>query len=123
MALSYTWGSRVLEDDFVVDGKSVAITKNLGEALRKLHTYLRKETLMLWVDLISINQRDLQERSHQVGLMNAIYRCAERVGIWLGEAHGNSDLVLYENDIEARGHLGGLSARAEDLGLAWNPAL
>ena len=94
MALSYTWGSRALEDEFVVDGKSVAITKNLGEALRKLHPYLKKEALLLWTDLISINQTDVEEKSHQISLMNAIYRCAERVGVWLGEAHGNSDLVL-----------------------------
>src|SRR5436190_11946415 len=94
MALSYTWGSRALEDEFVVDGKSVAITKNLGEALRKLHPYLKKEALLLWTDLISINQTDVEEKSHQISLMNAIYRCAERVGVWLGAAHGYSDLVL-----------------------------
>jgi hypothetical protein len=36
----------------------------------------------------------LVERSHQVGFMNAIYRCAEpkSFGIWLGEAQTDSDL-------------------------------
>lgn len=94
MALSYTWGSRALDGNFVIDGKSVAITQNLEEALKKLHPYLKKEALLLWADLICINQADVLERSHQIRLMNAIYRCAERVGVWLGEARDDSDLVL-----------------------------
>jgi hypothetical protein len=49
---------------------------------------------MLWADSVCINQSDVRERSHQVGLMHSIYRCAEYVGIWLGEPANESDLVM-----------------------------
>ena len=39
----------------------------------------------LWVDSICINQRDDDERSQQVRLMDWIYRKASAVLIWLGE--------------------------------------
>jgi hypothetical protein len=38
----------------------------------------------LWIDALSINQDDLQERSEQVKLMGKIYQSAARVVIWLG---------------------------------------
>jgi len=40
---------------------------------------------MLWIDALCINQRDIQERSHQVQHMATIYRSAKSVVIWLGE--------------------------------------
>jgi hypothetical protein len=38
----------------------------------------------LWRDQISIDQSDLEERSHQVGLMSRIYGTANHTIIWLG---------------------------------------
>ena len=40
---------------------------------------------MLWVDALCINQRDVEERSHQVQHMAMIYKSAEKILIWLGE--------------------------------------
>ncbi|KAH6673235.1 heterokaryon incompatibility protein-domain-containing protein [Halenospora varia] len=94
MALSYTWGSGALEDQVSVDGSLMPITANLGDAIRSIHGYLQKNGLMLWADLICINQADLHERSQQVRLMSLIYRCAETVGIWLGKAEDDSDLAI-----------------------------
>jgi hypothetical protein len=37
-----------------------------------------------WYDALCINQADLAERSHQVGIMRQIYEKADRVVIWLG---------------------------------------
>ncbi|KAF2027823.1 hypothetical protein EK21DRAFT_71189, partial [Setomelanomma holmii] len=39
--------------------------------------------ILLWADQICINQSDTEERSHQVGFMGAIYRCARDVAISL----------------------------------------
>ena len=59
-----------------------------------MRAYLGDKRLLLWADSVCINQADVQERSHQVGLMHSIYRCAEFVGIWLGESADESDLVM-----------------------------
>ncbi len=94
MALSYTWGSETCEDHVVVNGHSVGVTANLGRALRGLQKYALANRLMLWADSICIDQRNLEERSHQVGFMNMIYRCAECVGVWLGEHRDGSERLM-----------------------------
>jgi hypothetical protein len=48
---------------------------------------------MLWVDALSINQADDDERSQQVCLMRAIYTQASSVEIWLGESFDNIELA------------------------------
>ncbi len=53
--------------------------------LRPVLTALRSEdeSLILWIDAICINQDDVNERGHQVRLMQAIYTMAQCVIIWL----------------------------------------
>ena len=81
-ALSYVWGdtddNRVIE----VQGHQMEITPNLESALR--HIRDESETRRLWVDALCINQGDNKERNHQVGIMGAIYKGAEKVIAWLG---------------------------------------
>ncbi|KAI8689479.1 HET domain-containing protein [Fusarium sp. Ph1] len=48
----------------------------------------------LWCDSICIDQASDYERSHQVQLMNQIYRKAQSVLVWLGEARENSHITL-----------------------------
>lgn len=90
MALSYTWGSALPEDNLtpdpdrliLCDGAKIAITMNLGYALCQMeltHEYI-------WVDAVCINQQDLAERSAQVALMGRIYSQASQVKVWLGIA-------------------------------------
>jgi hypothetical protein len=38
----------------------------------------------LWIDALSINQGDIQERCEQVKLMSSIYQTATKVVVWLG---------------------------------------
>ncbi|KAK5625784.1 hypothetical protein RRF57_001500 [Xylaria bambusicola] len=59
-----------------------------------MRNYVKENRLMLWADSVCINQGDVRERNHQVGMMHSIYRCAECVGIWLGEPANESDLVM-----------------------------
>lgn len=67
---------------------------NLESALR--HLRLRHENgLVLWIDALSINQSNLEERTHQVEMMGRIYRSSETVFIYLGDgledSRGNKD--------------------------------
>jgi hypothetical protein len=60
------------------------VTRNLEAALRAHRR--PNQTRRLWVDAICINQMSDKEKTHQVGHMNLIYKLAEHVLVWLGEA-------------------------------------
>ena len=81
-ALSYVWGSTENMVGIRVDNESLAITKNLAEALPYLR--YKDKPRILWIDAICVNQQDLKERSSQVKRMADIYRWAGRVIVWLG---------------------------------------
>ena len=82
-ALSYAWGTTISPHKALVDKFELSITESLDHGLRRLRFGDRPRTL--WIDALCINQRDIEERSHQVQHMAAIYRSAENVLIWLGE--------------------------------------
>ena len=82
-ALSYCWGSQDRARPITCDGHIINITPNLESALKRLRT--PNISRDLWIDQLCINQDDLQEKEHQVGLMADIYRGASKVLIWLGE--------------------------------------
>jgi hypothetical protein len=97
-ALSYSWGDP-LDDKSPTIGllennksKQLKITKNLASALR----YLRDpvETKVFWVDAISIDQKNKNEKSHQIPMMGKIYSEATNVCIWLGEENDTSGPAL-----------------------------
>ncbi|KEZ43251.1 hypothetical protein SAPIO_CDS4947 [Scedosporium apiospermum] len=90
-ALSYVWGERSHPRTILVDGAPVPITANLFAALRRLRR--DREPLELWVDALCINQDDVQERNHQVRLMGDVYKRADEVLMWLGEAEDDSHLA------------------------------
>lgn len=58
--------------------------------------YLRlaEKPRTVWVDALSINQIDDEEKTHQVQHMRKIYELASRVVIWLGKASDDSDLAM-----------------------------
>lgn len=85
-ALSYAWGNRLSARKALVDGKNMTIGLNLDYALRHIRCTLT-EPILMWVDALSINQQDLEERSSQVLLMKDIYSSADRVIIYLGPEH------------------------------------
>ncbi|KAF2119506.1 heterokaryon incompatibility protein-domain-containing protein [Lophiotrema nucula] len=88
-ALSYVWGDRADLREISCNGVPMKVTRNLFDALVAIRVPTASRSL--WVDAICINQDDLEERSHQVGLMASIYRQAARVLIWLG--HGDAQHV------------------------------
>ncbi|KAK4109286.1 hypothetical protein N656DRAFT_716317, partial [Canariomyces notabilis] len=48
----------------------------------------------IWVDAICINQEDLDERQHQVQLMDWIYSTANYTVVWLGPSDEWTDLAV-----------------------------
>lgn len=91
-ALSYVWGSTHESQPIEVDGIAVPVTQNLDVALRHLRD--PTEDKCLWIDALCINQKDVEERNSQVRLMGDIYRSANQVLLWLGEADGTSDMAF-----------------------------
>ena len=86
-AVSYTWatssGNRQ-KDHVIFIGRSwdmLPITENCFDALRNCH--LEERDRYLWIDSICIDQSNISERTHQVGMMRAIYSAARRVLIYL----------------------------------------
>jgi hypothetical protein len=91
-ALSYTWGDGGNTNSIKLDDKVHHIRENLWLALRRLR--LKKESRILWIDAICINQDDTIERNHQVNQMWFIYKQAERVVAWLGIDTDDSHIAM-----------------------------
>ncbi|CAN9099956.1 unnamed protein product [Alternaria alternata] len=81
-AISYVWGDPNITLPITIDGKPLAITRNLCNGLQRLRK--TDETLVIYADAACINQSDVNERSQQVQLMGEIYNSAQEVFIWLG---------------------------------------
>ncbi|KAF4339010.1 heterokaryon incompatibility het-6 [Fusarium beomiforme] len=86
-AVSYTWakGNGKREKDHVIfigpRWDTLPITENCFDALQNCR--LEGKDRCLWVDAICINQSNVSERTHQVGMMREIYSAASRVLIYL----------------------------------------
>lgn len=81
-AVSYTWaaeggGTQKSYGLSCGNGSSINITPNCEAVLRQLRR--RKVRRRLWIDSVCINQSNIGERNHQVGLMDVIYSKATRV--------------------------------------------
>jgi Heterokaryon incompatibility protein (HET) len=89
-AISYVWGDPKATAPIHVENAILHITLNLECALR----YLRwpDETRWLWVDAISINQEDTDERNDQVRLMKDIYSSCVVDLIWFGEPQADIEV-------------------------------
>ncbi|PVH91930.1 HET-domain-containing protein [Periconia macrospinosa] len=92
-ALSYEWGLPSNYDPFIsVDGCHVRVRTNLRDALMQIR--LKEKNRYIWIDALSIDQVNTEERNHQVQMMGNIYKGAEQVIVWLGPAKDDSDFVM-----------------------------
>jgi hypothetical protein len=105
-ALSYTWGDANVKSLITCndEGDTLPVTRNCEAALRRLRSQTEERTL--WIDAICIDQSNTPERGQQVQLMSAIYRQAQRVLAFLGEASDDSqvglDFILQDADMLGR---------------------
>ena len=93
-ALSYCWGAASDREHIWIDGKLLAIQRNLHEFLIELRLLDRPRTI--WADAICINQGDIAERTTQIALMRDIYSAAQTVMVWLGP-HDAGSPQLFES--------------------------
>jgi hypothetical protein len=82
-ALSYEWGIKENLQTIRVNNRLIQIRANLFDFL-KTHRQLC-DGRSLWVDQVCIDQGQLEEKNHQVGIMEHIYRGAEETLCWLGQ--------------------------------------
>lgn len=104
-ALSYRWDSSPAGTDIVINNSAFSVGKNLYLALQRLQDYLPvdeerscelgfKISLPIWIDAISINQTDPDEKGWQVAQMGEIYTKASQTVVWLGPAFHGSDKAI-----------------------------
>jgi hypothetical protein len=93
-ALSYTWGTSGTDHFITCEGRKISITKNCDAALRRLREKAARESSILWVDAICIDQSNIEERSQQVEIFAEIYFSADRTWIWLGEIRETTNFAL-----------------------------
>lgn len=104
-ALSYVWGvSPSLTKTIRCNGKTIAVGTNCWSALWHLRNGYysndssvsdgSRDTMIIWVDSICIDQQDLKEKESQLQLMADIYSLARQVFVWLGEGSPESDAAM-----------------------------
>ncbi|KAJ4297772.1 hypothetical protein N0V90_005667 [Kalmusia sp. IMI 367209] len=84
---SYTWGARTYSDTTIkLKTGELPVLKGLLPFLRMVseHEDFRDDDWW-WIDSLSINLADGQEREQQVRIMADIYKKARRTVVWLGE--------------------------------------
>lgn len=89
-ALSYVWGSTGVKRQISLNDHPFAVTVNLEGALRYLRLH-HEQGLVLWIDAICVDQKNDQERTHQVNLMGQIYQSCTQAIVYLGD-----DIVDYK---------------------------
>ncbi|KAI1751529.1 heterokaryon incompatibility protein-domain-containing protein [Xylaria castorea] len=89
-AVSWCWGaaSSTMRTQITVDGHRLSIPANAYEVILELCVPQKKKRV--WIDAICINQDDIDERSQQVAMMEAIYRKASMTLVWLGKDNGTT---------------------------------
>ena len=98
-SISYTWA---FDGDGPRKSFMVQIDQRLLPVLDSLHPFfqvLRSKSSLIngkwwWIDSICIDPMNFEERAHQLQHMQLIYRQAEKVIVWLGEASSDSDLAI-----------------------------
>ncbi len=100
IALSYVWGTSGTTARICCSGVNFNISDNLAIILPTLRNFFKKEfsteiaRIPIWVDAICINQADAREKEGQVKIMGQIYRKAEMVIAFLGDADDETEDVI-----------------------------
>jgi hypothetical protein len=81
-ALSYSWGPPEPTRKIKLHGRSFRVRENLADFLQK--AYRPHEDGYIWIDAICIDQKNVEEKNHQLPLMSHIFYQASKVIVWLG---------------------------------------
>ena len=94
VAVSYSWGNSLEESDISLNDKPFPIRNNVWNLLHEMRRHKRLKGRFFWIDAICIDQGDIDERNHQVGIMRQVYATAADVLVWLGVSTPQSDLAM-----------------------------
>jgi hypothetical protein len=83
-AISYTWGGNKLTQQIMVDGCTMKVTESVYEILSSYSSLFIPK--LLWIDALCIDQKNNEEKSLQVSLMQGIYQNALFTTVFLGRA-------------------------------------
>jgi hypothetical protein len=83
-AISYVWGNPNDTVEIICCDKILSITASLADALRTIRSKSPETSHRLWADAICINQRNNEEKNHQVKRIGEVYENARQVLAWLG---------------------------------------
>ncbi|CAN9097811.1 unnamed protein product [Alternaria alternata] len=87
IALSYTWGASLPTHRIWLNGKCWFVRENLYNFLNAFsQSEKAQQTKHIWVDSLCINQTNIQERNHQVGMMAEVYGNSHTVITWLDDS-------------------------------------
>lgn len=125
-ALSYVWGDPSEMRQIICDGMACMITVNLFHALARIRS--SRADVLLWADVLCIDQENQSEKTRQVRVMGDIYGQAQMVLIWLGseQEHDRESYAIACRLYDLLGDVGSEGALAEsdktlDLGKAGLP--
>ena len=91
-AISYEWGdAKARRHTISINGNAFEIRHNLYSWLARLARRKDLRRRSYWTDAICIDQDNLSEKSSQVQQMKDVFRNADEVFVWLGEAADGSD--------------------------------
>lgn len=94
-AVSYTWGDEEATELIYLNRRPFSVRPNLWGCLY----YLRSDAWKyIWVDAICIDQRNVGEKTEQVGAMGSTYSHAAHVSVWLGLVP-IPDFIVYHGPI------------------------
>lgn len=82
-ALSYVWGDPNATEKIICNNILISITINLHWALLRIRK--SDKATVVWADALCIDQENVQERSHQISMMGAIYSNACIVYLCMGK--------------------------------------
>ncbi|KAM0330766.1 hypothetical protein ACHAQA_003720 [Verticillium albo-atrum] len=100
--LSYLRGTQAGKRRIVLDGAEFLVGRNLYDALYFLRDhYKTKKTMLFWIDVLSVNQDDVAERTNQLRMMWQIYFRAKRAVVWLGNKYMKHNLAVTQAQTQA----------------------
>lgn len=96
-ALSYVWGDPKGTIPILLCGKTYEVTANCHAALLRLRQI---GDAPLWIDAISVNQKDEEEKLQQIHCMRDIFYSAREVIVWLGYCESRRQQTRPSNEEE-----------------------
>lgn len=98
-SVSYAWAldasGLTRNSSIQIEGQDFPVLDSLYEFLEALRSKgVMYDGVWWWIDSICIDQHNLQERGHQVKLLQRIYRQAYHSIVWLGRESSDSNLAI-----------------------------